>query len=132
MDYWIFQSNPERFNLRTSRKVTEHLEDEWPATRYRANMKAGDKIYFWNSGDAANRGIHAVGKIVGEPYERDGKHYVKVRYERQLPKHVPISLIENDKRLDNLWILKMAFGTNFLVNEKEGKALENLVERVDP
>lgn len=132
MNYWIFQCNPERFDLRSSRKVADRAEDDWPATRYRSDMRAGDRVFFWMSGPVEIRGIHAVGSLTGEPEVRGDSHRVTVRYERLLKPHVPISAIESESSLQNLWILRMAFGTNFLINRAEGEAIETLIKRISP
>lgn len=129
MNYWIFQSNPDHYDLRTVNKVADGGEEDWLASRYRNYMTPGDHVFFWLSGPPDIRGIYAVGKLVGSPYQKGEKHYVRVRYERRLKHPLSISEIADERKLRNLWILKMAFGTNFLIDEQEGQTIDALIER---
>jgi predicted RNA-binding protein with PUA-like domain len=123
MNYWIFQSVPERYDLREETNLHEGLEGSWNATRYRTRMAKGDLIYFWMGGSESERGIYGWGTISSEPFENNGEYRVGIRVSKRLPKHIQIDSIRKNPELSNLMILRMAVGTNFLINNREAAAL---------
>ncbi|MFW9874289.1 MAG: EVE domain-containing protein [Candidatus Thorarchaeota archaeon] len=62
-NYWIFQSNPKLYNL--ERAVNEIYEDLFRVTRYKDQIKKGDKVIFWVSGESA--GIVGYGDVLNDP-----------------------------------------------------------------
>lgn len=127
MNTFIFQSMPDRYDLRT--QLIENQEDTWYATRYRNEMKPGDIVYFWMGGDEKHRGLYGWGKIISEPYIKDSweSFGIDVKYKKKFEHHIPKSEIEADSVLSNLLLLRAPMATNFLLDEKESKYLNNLV-----
>jgi hypothetical protein len=127
MNTFIFQSLPDRFNLRD--KLIPGSKDTWYATRYRNEMKVGDLVYFWMGGDERFRGIYGWGKIIGEPYiKKDWDSYgVDVEYMAKFKKPITSSYLKNDDDLKNLLIIRAPQATNFLVDEKQSKKLIKII-----
>ncbi|MCG3771892.1 MAG: hypothetical protein JW384_03089 [Nitrosomonadaceae bacterium] len=81
MSTWIFQCNPERFNLLADWEAT--AEVTWAANQHREEMHPNDMVYFRISGPQA--GLYGVGTILSECYESPddfGDWKVDVRYDR--------------------------------------------------
>ena len=53
--YWIFQSRPDRYDLR--QELYPGKIDSWDATRYRNFMEPGGIVFFRLSGEPEHRGI---------------------------------------------------------------------------
>jgi len=129
MNYWIFQSVPERYDLREEANLHDGLEGWWHATRYRTRMSPGDLVYFWMGGSESIRGIYGWGRISSAPYEKGSGFRVEVRVAKRLPNHIPIELIRSNPELGNLMILHMAIGSNFLINQPEAEAIRKMLPR---
>ncbi|MGA4605427.1 EVE domain-containing protein [Pseudoalteromonas maricaloris] len=126
MNYWIFQSVPDRYDLRDESNLHSNMDGWWYATRYRKKMIPGDRVFFWMGGSAEFRGIYGVGEIASEPYLDGDSHKVKVHVTKRLSHHISADEIKANTKLQNLMILKIAIGSNFLVNDSEGKELDKL------
>ncbi|MEJ2201317.1 MAG: EVE domain-containing protein [Desulfuromonadaceae bacterium] len=113
MNYWIFQSVPERYDLRDKSNLHDGKDGWWYATRYRKKMAIGDRVFFWMGGEKDIRGIYGVGKITSEPFEDGSNHKVNIKVDKRFPHH--------------LMILKIAIGSNFLISTKEGQAILKLI-----
>jgi hypothetical protein len=127
MNFWIFQAVPGRFDLRDPANLHDGMDGWWHATRYRTRMCPGDLVYFWLGGDEATRGIYGWGRITSEPYEKHGGFRVDVHVQRRLPAPVNIAQIRATPKLDNLLILRIAIGSNFLINRREAAAIDALM-----
>ncbi|MCR4342439.1 MAG: EVE domain-containing protein [Patescibacteria group bacterium] len=81
MNVFVFQSVPERYDLREA--ISPGAKDTWYATRYRNKMNPGDLVFFWMAGDEHFRGLYGWGKIISTPYLKSGweSHGVDVSYE---------------------------------------------------
>lgn len=123
MNYWIFQSVPERYDLREEANLHEGMEGWWHATRYRTRMTTGDLVYFWMGGSESTRGIYGWGTISSEPFEEGGGYRVGIRIAKRLPNHIRVDSIRKNPELQNLMILRMAVGSNFLINIREAAAI---------
>lgn len=130
MNYFIFQSRQDWHDLSRPGKIEAGKVERWDATRYRSEMHAGDMVFLWlASPDASVRGIYGSGKIVGDPYREGEDYFVKVRHEVCYRKHLRAVFLKEQKELKNLWIFRMAIGTNYLLSASEGEALVKLAER---
>lgn len=127
MNYWIFQARPERYDLSKASSLRPGSRDSWLATRYRTEMRPDDIVYFWQAGEVDVRGIYGWGRIVSEPYQQGDTYNVDVQYEGKLPEHIGIKTIEKQKALNELLILRLAIGTNFLMDRNEGQAIAQLI-----
>src|SRR5260370_961577 len=56
MSVFIFQSVPDRFDLRE--EFEPGLDDTWYATRYRNEMRPGAVVFFWMGGPPEIRGVY--------------------------------------------------------------------------
>ncbi|GHG10590.1 hypothetical protein GCM10017783_23760 [Deinococcus piscis] len=144
-NHWIFQANPEFYPL------AEHLSrmkvgdtDTWMVSRYRHEMKVGDQVALWQSGEDA--GIYAFGELVSEPYltnevaawqrkagKVNGPVYL-VRYRLTKILHRPLlrMVLQQQKQLQQLSILKFPQATNFRVAPEEWEALQRLIQPRNP
>lgn len=131
MNYWIFQSMPDRFDLREEGLVEPGKKETWYATRYRGRMKVGDIVFFWLGGVGEKRGIYASGEIVSDPYRKDDwdSYGVDVRYLRKLLNPIEIQVIKNKRIFSDLLILRVPLGTNFSITEDQGKEFERMTQK---
>jgi hypothetical protein len=127
---FIFQSMPDRFDLRTG--LIEGKTDTWVASRYRKDMQIGDLVYFWMGGDERFRGLYGYGELASEPFpdRNDESFGVKVRYIYKFNKPILSSIIKSDDVLQNLLINRNPQATNFLLEEDESKRLLKLVRKL--
>ncbi len=90
--YWVLQANPERYDL--SENAIPDATVDWHIARHYRQMKVGDIVYYWQSGDKA--GIYAWGTIVGRGvYQEDnGQYRVETQYQGVLLEHLPKDIVE--------------------------------------
>lgn len=126
MASWLFQSRPDRYDLREKLQVGKVAT--WYVTRYRNEMKEGDDVYFWMAGSANIRGVYGRGSLIGEPFLKPDwdAHGVKVRYSERLASHISVEQISTDPVLRNMLILRAPSATNFLLSDREARSLRNL------
>ena len=146
---WIFQANPERYDIQNLLAEEDLTEDMWLVSRYKKQIKSGDIGLIWISGKEA--GIYAVVDVIDDPKEMyDSEKYtkywvdeadkhqkklrVKMMYRLKLINNpVPREELKNTPGLQNLEILKQAQGTNFRVSEQEWPLILNLIkQRITP
>lgn len=127
MNYWIFQSVPQRFDLRKG--LIEGKQDTWDATRYLNLLKPGDIVFFWQAGSEDIRGVYGWGKVISQPYIKPGwtKHGIDVKYEKRLHPHISVKEIKPIPSLKDMLILRTAQATNFLLSEAEARAISKLM-----
>lgn len=128
MNIFVFQSNPERYDLRE--KIVPGETDTWYATRYRSQMHPGDLVFFWMAGDEHFRGLYGWGKLTSTPYLKEGwtSHGVDVRYEIKFAKAIRASSIRDDKTLAEMLIFRAPQATNFLLTPQQAKRLLRLID----
>jgi hypothetical protein len=131
MNFWLFQSIAERYDLREPGVVEAGKSDTWYATRYRGRIKIGDTVFFWLGGIGKDRGVYAVGEIISEPYRKDewDSYGVDVCYKRKLNKAVTVNAIQNNKVLSEILILRAPQATNFSLTYEQGLELESLIQK---
>ncbi len=127
MNYWIFQSKPEKYDLRDPANLVPGKTDTWKASRYRAKMAEGDLVFFWMSGGPEIRGIYGWGYILSAPKPEGGSHGVEVKYDTRLKSHVPVSKVKELKLAEYMMILNIPVGTNFILTKKEAEAISSLM-----
>ncbi|MED5523927.1 MAG: EVE domain-containing protein [Pseudomonadota bacterium] len=131
MNYWIFQCKKERFDISDPSVLFDGMTGWWTANQYRSEMKSGDKVFFWLAGDKKYRGIYGSGELTSKPYKwetGENKGFsVDVVCRKRFDKYLPVNKIKENKNLESIQILNMPLGSNFLLNESEGKALESMV-----
>jgi len=126
MNYWIFQATPERFDLRKQLEPGQTVT--WYATRYINQMTVGDIVFFWLAGDEEIRGIYGWGEIKTRPYRQsDSESYgVDVVCIAKLNPFLPAKKISSMPALQEMLILRVRQGANFLLSEEEGRTLSDL------
>lgn len=140
---WIFQSSPEIFDLPTALAQLDRLT--WRAKQQHADMRVGDTVYLWESGEDA--GILAVATILGEPETRqengaerafylpgaqlpDEERRVPLQIERVLARRLSKKELADHPQLAKMKIMTIPTGTNFKVGETDAVALESLVAAI--
>ena len=128
MNTWIFQGNPERYDVADLAKVSDGKTETWLVSRHRAEMEIGDIVYFWRSGESEKRGIYAWGSIVGEPeYFENWGWGVSIKYNKRLPNHISSQDVSNGKLLSSHLLFRMPIGTNFRLSVDEANEVRAVV-----
>ena len=131
MNYWIFQCKKERYDISDPGVLFDGMTGWWTANQYRSEMTPGDRVFFWLAGDINYRGIYGVGELTSSPYqwEEGGKKgfSVDIKCNKRLDEYLSVQEVKGNAKLVNIQILNMPMGSNFLLNEAEGKALEKMV-----
>jgi hypothetical protein len=149
MSTWIFQGNPDTFDIDGYLQASSG-EFLWLASRYKDDIKPGDKVYVWRSNgkehpDATRAGIVAEATVIAgaqrildepeaRPYWKDPSHALQPEFRVRLrlvklankKEILRREWLVNDSRLCNLSILKFASGTNFPVTASEDVRLSEL------
>jgi 5-methylcytosine-specific restriction enzyme A len=137
---WIFQANPERYDLIGSLK-TKWKEGTWTVTRYAHDILPGDIGLLWKSGD--NSGFYGYFQIVSTPKhipidESDLTFFankedsiiteLRVKFKNfvQIKPLFKSEIIEVEG-LQNLSIINQPRGTNFIVTDEEWTILSRLI-----
>jgi hypothetical protein len=136
---WLFQANPRFYDITTRLKIAEiGQEDQWTVSRYRDDMRPGDRLVIWQAGHEA--GVYALGELSGQPFQRgrsdwrrsdsDGSETewaVRFRYTQILSKPLLKSDLLHNPALANLAVIRSPQGTNFQVTPEEYAALQSLI-----
>jgi len=145
MRTWIFQGNPEIFDIDGYLSATAGLIT-WRVARYADQIAPGDSVYIWRSQgqDASLAGVVAEGIVAEHPKiqkddpisagfwrqvpEQDEAMRVRIRLNRIASKREILKRewMKDDSALKNLLILRQAAGTNFPVEESEAWRLGQL------
>ncbi|WP_281612924.1 EVE domain-containing protein [Flammeovirga sp. SubArs3] len=128
MNTFIFQSMPERFDLRD--KLIPGNKDTWYATRYRNKMNPGDLVFFWMGGGKRFQGIYGWGTIKSKPYIKENweTYGIDVEYRVKFKKPISSSNIKTDSSLTEMLIFRAPQATNFYVQKDELKKLLKLIK----
>lgn len=141
---WIFQSNPELFDLR--RALTALPELTWLVKQHIQDIRVGDRVYLWQSGPEA--GIVATASVIGPAEDRElGRREAPfvltpekfngtqkralLRIDRQLLTPIARQELLDIPGLRELSILRAPQGTNFQVSSVEADIIERLLARAD-
>ena len=127
MNVFLFQSVPERFDLRQA--IRPEKIDTWYATRYRNEMHPGDIVFFWMAGDEHFRGLYGWGHITSAPYLKSSwdSHGVDVKYEAKFEKPIFARSLREDTVLAEMLIFRAPQATNFLLSPVQAERLVRLV-----
>jgi len=128
MNAFVFQSSPDRFDLRKA--IHPGRRGTWYATRYRDEMRPGDTVFFWMSGDEHFRGLYGWGRIASAPYLKEGwdAHGVDVTYEVTFAKPIRATSFRDDPVLAEMLIFRAPQATNFLLSPQQARRLVRLVK----
>jgi hypothetical protein len=127
MSVFIFQSVPDRYDLRRELRVGK--SDTWYATRYRNEMKVGDVVYFWMGGDQDIRGLYGWGNLTSKAYLKRNwdSHGVDVAYSVRFNDPFLARDLKNDAYLRTLLVLRAPQATNFLLTPEQASQLANFI-----
>ena len=146
MTTWIFQCNPDHYNI-DQLLASNTREILFAANQNARKMTPGDTVYLWRSQgkEKAIAGIVAKGKMVASPIETadDGPDRIfwkdqSSASERRLRTKVRIDEVANKKEviqrgwlledpvLSDLTILKMANSSNYIVEGTQKNRIEKL------
>lgn len=127
MKAFIFQSIPERYDLRSQLSVGK--TETWYATRYRSEMKPGDIVLFWMAGDEWFRGLYGWGAINSIPYVKDGwqSHGVDVKCHVKFQNPILAKSFRNDPTLAGMLIFRAPQASNFLLDTRQIKKITKLI-----
>ncbi len=142
---WIFQANPQRYDVLNALADENLKEDVWLVSRYRNLIRAGHLGLIWMSGKEG--GIYAIVDVISNPQmmidsEQQTKYWVSETDKRQMMMRIkyqcrlklinnPITKTEmkNVPELENMEIFRRAIGTNFKVTNDEWEAILGLIKK---
>jgi hypothetical protein len=141
MTAWIFQSNPDSYDLAGA--LREQSVDTWLTNQYRSEIKAGDTVYLWETGKQS--GLLAVGTVLSDPamigqdpadtrFNRPGRDFsgdkwrVRLRVDKALARRLFKTDLVLNPALANLPNVKFANATNFKLTPEQAAALASEVE----
>jgi hypothetical protein len=137
---WIFQSNPERYQLKSA--LQKLKKETWLVSRYRNEIRKGGRVYLWQSGD--DGGIVGLADVIEEPrpqpespesapfvLKREGLEGDQVRallrYTAKVDPPISRKYLLTLPALSNLSIFKQSQGSNFRVSPVEAEVIEDLL-----
>jgi predicted RNA-binding protein with PUA-like domain len=128
MNIFVFQSTPDRYDLRQA--IVPGKADTWYATRYRNEMHPGDLAFFWMAGDEFFRGLYGWGSITSNPYLKANwdSHGVDVTYKVKFEKPISAKSLRNDRELADMLIFRAPQATNFLLTPTQAKRLVTVIK----
>src|ERR1051325_4068493 len=145
MASWLFQSNPELFDLASAIKALD--EQTWLVNQHAKAIHAGDKVFFWETGK--NAGIIGVGTILSEPTEipedpaeatftRQPDKFagtrlrVRVRTDHVLEPRLAKEQILGSSVLNRLPNIAFAHATNSPLKVEQEQELQRLIDNPPP
>ena len=132
MNYWLFKSEPDAWSW------DQHVKkgaDAWTGVRnfqartHLNNMKKGDKVFFYHTGDA--KAVVGVSEVVKEAYpdptDKDGA-FVAVDLKAIEPLKTPVTLaaIKADKAFKDMVLVKASRLSVQPVTAEEWKAIRKM------
>ena len=147
MNYWIFQSNPKKFDVDNYIKDNKIIFWTLRQEHFKEYINIGDIVYIWRSDGTkpGSGGIIAKCKVIDLPTSQapdDDKDYWIDKPKIKWHWYVKIEILEfrlteeqrmikrtdlkKDSNINNLAILKFANNTNYLLKKDEGEYIESL------
>ena len=136
---WIFQANPDHFNLRDA--LAELTEVTWSVRKYAKRITPGDQVFLWESGK--DGGLLARAEVLAGPEVMElpddeqefvlgggvDEKAVRVRLGIRQVRDEPVDreTLRSNPRLVGLLLLRAPQGTVFPVAPGEAKALLELL-----
>lgn len=137
---WIFQANPSHFDARGAVKSLHEMA--WTVNQHKDAIKAGDRVYIWESGRKG--GIIAIGRIKTNPavipIPESEQQFIKAAKDMFNPKmrarltidsvlKEPLSRtrLKENSILKDLDIIRTPRGTNYPVTRDQAEALEKIL-----
>ena len=146
MNSWIFQGNPDQFDIDTYLERTRIITWTVRQKHFAKDMSPGDRVFLWRASGKKKRvaGVIASGWLIEEPQDRlddsssDDLWHVKPKSTEQLRVQIRIDKIaspreviqakwlQDDPVLRDLLILRLHVGTNYILKSEESERLSNL------
>jgi len=146
---WIFQCNPEKYNIVEALENSDVLT--WSVNQHKDKVKKGHRVYLWLSGD--NAGIIASGTILNDPKPREynnpsDKYWInntetnktqkepmmvniQIEQKQIKPPFIQRSVLEKNEQTKNLSIFSVKFRqTNYPVTELEKASIEDIINSI--
>jgi len=143
---WLFQANPKYYRFMDKLK-SGNDSDTWRVRRFKSQIKKGDTLFFWLSGEEA--GIYAMGTVESNPvlmhadketvqfttpayrkkwsFSTDKCMRIWLKYEQKfVNKPILKEDLINNNILKNLSVIKSPQGTNFRVTKEQWEELKNI------
>lgn len=145
MRYWLFQAKPDYAGQDGDlRKALGAAPKRWSwgVRRYRDEIRRGDVVFIWQSGESA--GIYGLANVISNPGERipADDPVGSSDYEgpcvdlRVIETYLDAPLLRTDIKLlpglENLSIMRFWQGTNFPVTDSEARSLLKILEIAPP
>jgi predicted RNA-binding protein with PUA-like domain len=142
---WIFQANPQRYDVLNALADEALVDDVWEVSRYKSEIHAGHIGLVWMSGKES--GIYAVFDITSEPQmmvdsEQSAKYWMDEKDKGQLRRRVKIRyrlrLINNPifkeelkkmPELENMAVFKFTQATNYPVTNDEWQEILGMLKK---
>jgi predicted nuclease of restriction endonuclease-like (RecB) superfamily len=142
---WIFQANPQRYDVLGALADETLDEDMWLVSRYKNEICAGDIGLIWMSGKEG--GIYSVVDVLSNPQmmydsEQSTKYWESESDKRQMMLRIkyrhrlklinnPITRqeLKNIPQLRNMEIFRRPIGTNFRVTNDEWEIILGLIKK---
>ncbi len=134
--YWIFQANPQYYNLAAALSELDRIT--WLVNQSKNEIRMGDRVFLWEAGE--NAGIVAFGSVESNPQmmERDSeqakfdrepekfegnKLRVWIAIDSVIEPRIKRQTLMQHPVLKNLGILSFANATNFKIKSEEAEQL---------
>jgi 5-methylcytosine-specific restriction protein B len=142
---WIFQGNPEKYDLRGAVKSLQELS--WMVKQYRNEVRPDDTVYLWEAGPEG--GVVARGTALSRPEERpsdpaeapfvrdaslneEAAPRIRLRVDKLIDPPVSRARLKAHPALSGSAIMRMPQRTNFALSPAEARALAELIEGAAP
>jgi hypothetical protein len=137
---WIFQGNPELYDVSSALRALK--EQSWLVTKFKDQIKVGDKVYLWQSGP--DGGLVGVANVIAPPQMRSNPEserpfirspekfegeQVKVilKISRIIEPPITRKSLLAYPQLSELSLFRQPAGTNFRVTRDEAQALDAII-----
>jgi MoxR-like ATPase/predicted RNA-binding protein with PUA-like domain len=137
---WIFQANPDLYDIKSALQTL--TEQTWLVTKFKEEIKVGDKVYLWQSGSEG--GIVGLGEITAPPQmgaaleaegpfakssgKFDGEHLrATLRISKVIDPPIMRKALLARPELSELTLFRQPQGTNYRVTKTEAQALDALI-----
>jgi predicted RNA-binding protein with PUA-like domain len=142
---WIFQANPQRYDVLNALADESLTDDVWLVSRYQNYIHAGHIGLIWMSGKEG--GIYSVVDVTSNPQmmydsEQSTKYWlsesdqkqmmlrVKIRYKLKLINNPILKQeLKNEPELQNMEIFRRPIGTNFKVTNNEWQTILQMLKK---
>ncbi|WP_152287556.1 EVE domain-containing protein [Flavicella marina] len=142
-NYWVFQGNPEFYNITKALKE-DHLKS-WKVGAHKDKIKLGDKIIIWQTGTAS--GCYALAEVTSEVHVFQEEEFELQHYNSSLnndaSERVKLKIIKYLADTPVLWSSLKDLpefskfkggnqGTNFSATEQEYNTINNMSKNNSP